>query len=62
MNRQKLVLLTVAGALAVATGSAAAQAPKPATAGTRHRARPPNGRDSSLRFAASRRSATPSPS
>ena len=32
MNRQKLVLLTVAGALAVATGSAAAQAPKPAAA------------------------------
>jgi len=31
MNRQKLMLLTVAGALAVATGSAAAQAPKPAT-------------------------------
>jgi hypothetical protein len=33
MNRQKLVLLTVAGALAFAAGSAAAQAPKPATAG-----------------------------
>jgi hypothetical protein len=32
MNRQKLVLLTVAGALAVATGSAAAQAGKPAAA------------------------------
>ena len=32
MNRQKLVLLTVAGALAVATGSVAAQAPKPAAA------------------------------
>jgi hypothetical protein len=32
MNRQKLVLLTVAGALAVATGSAAAQAAKPAAA------------------------------
>jgi hypothetical protein len=32
MNRQKLVLLTVAGALAVATGTAAAQAPKPAAA------------------------------
>jgi hypothetical protein len=32
MNRQKLVLLTVAGALAVATASAAAQAPKPAAA------------------------------
>jgi hypothetical protein len=33
MNRQKLVLLTVAGAFAVAAGSAAAQAPKPATSG-----------------------------
>jgi hypothetical protein len=32
MNRQKLVLLTVAGALAVATGSAAAQAGNPAAA------------------------------
>ena len=32
MNRQKLMLLTVAGALAVTTGSAAAQAPKPAAA------------------------------
>ena len=32
MNRQKLVLLTVAGALAVATGSAAAQAGTPAAA------------------------------
>jgi hypothetical protein len=32
MNRQKLVVLTVVGALAVATGSAAAQAPKPAAA------------------------------
>ena len=30
MHRQKLVLLTVAGALVVATGPAAAQAPKPA--------------------------------
>jgi hypothetical protein len=32
MNRHKLVLLTVAGALAVATGSVAAQAQKPAAA------------------------------
>jgi hypothetical protein len=32
MNRQKLVLLTVAGALALATGLAAAQAAKPAAA------------------------------
>ncbi|MGH9255019.1 MAG: hypothetical protein ACRD3C_10665 [Vicinamibacterales bacterium] len=32
MNRQKLVLLTVVGALALTTGSAAGQAPKPATA------------------------------
>lgn len=32
MNRQKLMLLTVAGALAIATGSAAAQTQKPAAA------------------------------